>query len=284
MSPSKKRNGPASVFAEKFGPSDLTDVDLGTDEDSDDDFACLVGHAVEPVLLRALAREHRCDILRGFSIPHREHAWMMSTPDGVRRQSDTYELVAECKVVGRRMMRHWGDETDAVPAYVHLQCQWQMVTTGARRAVVAAALGGTDLRFYELLHDDALAGIVTEAAERFYRDHMLTRRPPIDDDNARNVIDAVQAAWPKPARSLIASTPEIEALAAAYEKARDEEKACKEEKDRALASLCAHVGDAEGITGAGWRFFWRYREPSTIETYTRAGYRHPDFRRTKKGA
>lgn len=100
----------------------------------------------------------------------------------------------EVKLVGPRAVAHWiadtddeqdeddeQDDSERVPIYVLIQCQWQMLVTGYRRVDICALLGGTRLRVFRIDYDEAFVADLTRVCEEFWVDHVMTGQEPPPD-------------------------------------------------------------------------------------------------------
>lgn len=76
----------------------------------------------------------------------------------------------------------WGEDgSEDVPIHVYLQNQWQMLAVGptSKGGYVQALVGGRGFLRYRLHRSDNVIGKCVEIAERFWRDHVVTRKPPV---------------------------------------------------------------------------------------------------------
>lgn len=117
------------------------------------------------------------------------------TPSGPRR-------VVEVKTAGLSEARQWGEAgADDVPQQYLFQVMWYLGHALQTRMVdldtadVAALVGG-DLRVYVVRLDPELFAMLEAALDRFWKDHMLPRRPPPVTEPLRDV-DAAGAIYPR---------------------------------------------------------------------------------------
>lgn len=258
------------------------------------------GHALEPLLLReirerkqivlldndsrihdleSLAPNHSGYIVRNnqWTIVSRKVPWMSATPDGV----SPGRSIAECKVVGIRVVSEWDDDEGEpiVPFYVMCQNYWQAHVLDVEVIDVCAALDteGEPRTYLDLPRDADLEGTLIELCARFRRDHLIAGKPP-EVDGSAGAREMIRRLYPRQRTAdLVPADITSEKQARAYLEACAREKDAKEEKDRLAASLQASIGEAEGIKGGGWRATWKWRDETPV-SYTRAGYRHFDLR------
>jgi predicted phage-related endonuclease len=269
----------ATVFAAKVGPPT-------TCRESP---AMAAGHAIEPLALRLLA-DAEGFAARGLTITpgtdtlrHAIFPWLMATPDGIVVPVTGGRPVAgaEAKLVGARMMHHWGEDREVVPDWVHIQAQVQAMVLRVSTVYVTAMLGGTEHRVYEVQHDVGLAQALVEVAEAFYTRHLVPKVPPPSSDPGR-ARAAIEAAWPRHRAGLVSATPAAEAVARRYLEARETEKAAKAAKELAAAELAALIGEGEGVEGTGWRATWRWHEGHEVKAYRVEAGRRFDLRTVKE--
>lgn len=86
----------------------------------------------------------------------------------------------EIKTVNPSTVSQWGDpdEGDEPPAYVTAQAMWGLGVTGRSHCYVHALIGLDDDRIFRLDRDDELIAEIRKQAERFWKYHVLPRRPP----------------------------------------------------------------------------------------------------------
>lgn len=99
----------------------------------------------------------------------------------------------EAKTANAGQAHHWGEEgTDQIPPWYLTQAQFYL-GFGAEVGAVSdsvcdvPALVGGDFRLYRVTFDSELYGEMLERVERFWVNHVLTRRPPEDEPLPRDV-------------------------------------------------------------------------------------------------
>ncbi len=139
------------------------------------------GHRLEPAIRQAYAdKTHASLHVPAESLFHPEHTWARATPDGILvSNAGTWQAILQCKNVGTWVEKSW---SDAPPAYVQLQEQWEMHVTGLTRADVAVLIGGNDFRIYTVHRDDKMIADLVTIATDFWR-RVETRTPPKVDES-----------------------------------------------------------------------------------------------------
>jgi putative phage-type endonuclease len=202
--------------------------------------------------------------------------WALATPDRFvivgppvamdpRRAalSGAASHLLECKLVGSRVARHWNldedddaDDCDRVPTYVFCQVQWQMLVTGYKRADVAALVYGTRFRSFRIDYDEEYAGLLRDAAYKFWRDHVVTQIPPAAD-GSEGYLKYLRKLYPSTDREMAIAPAEAEQIAIDYVRASREEQRAKRQKELAAQRLKEIVRSAEGIEGPWGKVTWR---------------------------
>lgn len=90
------------------------------------------------------------------------------------------EANGETKTVHPNAVSGWGDPDagEEPPLYVTAQAMWGLGVTGRQLCYVQALIGFDDHRIYEVRRDDELIAEIRRQAERFWKYHVLPRRPP----------------------------------------------------------------------------------------------------------
>jgi putative phage-type endonuclease len=118
------------------------------------------------------------------TLVHPEHRLIMATPDGISTAPGTEDRVVEVKCPSWTTARHWGEPgTDAVPIYFLPQLTFEMAVTGLKRADTVL-FAGIEPKIYPVAYDPDFFDALHEIAEQFWRDHVVTGKPPPPDASA----------------------------------------------------------------------------------------------------
>lgn len=283
----------AGVYPGKKGPSSvyLSKVAELEERDEQEALALRLGNILEPLAIELVAEERNLVYAPGETVRHATESWIGATPDAFAVEPAAKALtgkgspmrrlgVIEAKAVGRFRLSHWGDELDAIPDYVHVQVQWQLLATGLKTAYVSALLG-LEHRSFVVEHDDSLASALVEVCEAFWKNHVVAQNPP-PPDGSEDAWKLVKRAWPKPTKGgLLWAPPAIEALAREAMKAGEMRKKLEALEQQKKQELCALIGEAEGYEGDGWRAKWSYRAAHSRPACEVAAGRVLDVREVK---
>lgn len=210
------------------------------------------GHKLEPVIAEMYVERTGAVLVDGGgTVVHPEHEWARATPD--RRSKPGPADIVEIKNVGAFALRMWWvDGTFQAPIDKVIQAQWQLAVCGGDRVHLAALLGGTDFRIFEVVRDDELILTLLEVAERFWVDNVLARVPPDDDPDQRR--EAMAALYPKANGLLLPRSTEAEAIHARLLAIESREAATKAERDATEAEALELIGEHDGVNGL---FTWK---------------------------
>lgn len=274
---------PLDVYLEKTGAA----------EPREDTWRSRRGHAVEPIILDAIAEKRGMHVARvNVTFEHATIPWLGATPDALVRavQAQTITAVAEAKEVGARVAHHWNDpETgeERVPDYVLIQGQVQITVMRTKHPHVDRAIYGAWLPFedeprvVDVAHDAELEAAIIEGCDRFRRDHLLPRKPPPGDTPEEQIARA-KAMYPRPARpDLLPSDVATELLATQYKDAVDAKNAAEAEIEAIKARFVERIGEGLGFEGETWRVKWRWQDGCVVQSFERKGGRVFDFRMKK---
>lgn len=190
--------------------------------------------------------------------------WRGATLDGIVHHRDHGPCCVEAKLVGAGQAHAWGPEpagAEGIPARTLAQIHWQTMHArehfGGRWPVgyVAADIGGTDRRVYEIPIDDEMITDMLDAGREWWKRHVIGGEMP--RPTARDV-HTLGIVFPHASRPLSPFVPLIvRELAEAYDCAREITARHVEERERIGAELRAAIGDATGYTWHGGKVTWR---------------------------
>lgn len=159
------------------------------------------GRHLESAVLRLYAEETGARVEESVKLTHPRLSFGRASLDGVALRENLHRVV-EVKTAGLSELRQWGEAgTDEIPQnYVFQTCWYAGVAKACGQTDVddvdVAALVGGDLRLYVVPFDPELFAMLEAVVERFWKDHVLPRRPPPVTDPLRDV-DAIGALYPR---------------------------------------------------------------------------------------
>jgi putative phage-type endonuclease len=191
---------------------------------------------------------HRTGALRvdvPGTVVSRRNPLIIATPDGVAHFRDG-ERALEIKMPSTA--HGWGEPgTDAIPEWYLPQVAWQLAALDMQQADVFAVLDGKP-RLYHVTRDAELEGLLVEHAERFWRDHVQTGRPP--EVTARDAAAVTRWRRRHEGEELLdfgTLKPEVQAALEEYLRAYAEESAAAERLALWEARAKVALGTAPGV-------------------------------------
>jgi putative phage-type endonuclease len=247
--------GPLEIWARKLGkipPPEQTP-------------AMRRGTILEPSLCQWAAEERGLYQEDVGTLQSERHPLVIASPDRVlhsRPDMSSPVEVLEVKAPARTQHAWTSPADDAAgidPQYLP-QVTWEMAAAGLSRVTVGALCYG-DLWLYHLELDPELFGLLLQVAERFWRDHILTDRPPPVHGAAD--ADVLRQLYPA-RRAPLRAAPEAEGDVSAWRQAEALAAQAGEDAARAKAVVMSAIGESEGIESPGqdWRVTWRQNKPT----------------------
>jgi len=260
---------------------------LGQDDYAETE-AMAIGSELEPMVIRRTAQRRDLVTIPGATVRHPDHPTYIATPDALsfgRREGSPSSLI-QAKVVGYFAARSWGEDgtgVESIPEVVFVQCAWELFVTG-RPVEYVGALLGTEVRTYMIDRErdgvDELVVGLRDIGDRFWRDHVVTKRPP-DVDGSEGAKRMLRAIWPRPTAPKLAAPATIEPWVGRYFKAKKILETAEAARDLAQQKIVEACGPHEGMTGDGWRLNYKYRDAVVVPETARRAYRHFDLRPVK---
>jgi predicted phage-related endonuclease len=231
------------------------------------------GNVLERAVLELYAAETgRRIVTEGGKLTHPRLSYVRCSLDARALVPQEGMCVVDAKTVGAGERKHFGEPgTDQVRRDILYQMQVYL-GVGLARGVVdvpkadvpVLGLSGADLTIYTVDFDAELYGMIEEAIERFWRDHVLPRKPPPATEPLGD-LEAVSALYPSHAGDAVrwdALTTEAQQHVADWLKAKARlkraqlrEAGCEALVKMALGSTSEVAGLPEslGLSRLTWR-------------------------------
>jgi putative phage-type endonuclease len=170
--------GPMHVWLEKTGQApERHDARL--------ERAARRGHRLEGLTAEFFTEESGLTVMDSpGTLQHVDHPHWIANPDRLTAAPNDQardELgVLECKSRTWRSARLEGWHGEQAPDRPAIQAHWYLTVTGYRFAYVAGLIDD-ELEWWRLDRDDELCGLLADAVDRFWHDHVLTGLPPKPD-------------------------------------------------------------------------------------------------------
>ncbi|MGW1796863.1 YqaJ viral recombinase family nuclease [Streptomyces sp. NPDC001984] len=269
--------GALKVWLEKTGQARLQ-------RDARLERAARRGHRLEGLVAEFFGEESGLTILDSpGTLQHVDHPHWIANPDRLTyRPGDDFDGlgVLECKSRTWRSARVEGWNGDEAPDGPSLQAHWYLTVSGYRHAYVAGLIDD-DLTWFRLERDDELCGLLADAVDRFWHDHVLTGLPP-KPDGSQATTELLARLWDAREESAVDVDP-VEAMLL-KQRRRELKEEIAELGDQLTAvenEMRALAGDAEvAVIGTKTAYTWRQNgqfaptrfreaEPELATAYTR---------------
>lgn len=214
-----------------------------------------LGNLLEPVIASLYARRTGFELIESGTLVHPKDPLRIATPDRLVKGRPRGAQIKKA-----RSRAAWGEEgTDDIPENIICQVQWEMGVAELELEDVPVLFWGSRLVVFTVHRDEELIGMLTEQAHKWWRDYVVTGRPPTPDGSER-CRETLQRLFPKVCGKVEypmgADLERVLELARAYENARDEEKAAENRKSQIGNELRLLIGDKAGFQGMWGSVTW----------------------------
>jgi putative phage-type endonuclease len=217
------------------------------------------GHRLEEVVAQKTADElGLVSRFAGGLWAVRDNPVLRVTPDRFACRPRSWKAVGviECKTAGDD--EHWqsgtinpsGGNTGSAPLSYQAQVQWQLGILGLERGWLGCFVLGAERQFFvvEILRDRDWFAEMTNAAMRFWNDHILGDEPPMHDLRHPRTEELLKRLHPKVVHPSMELPDDARMWLAEYRTAKDEAKQAANRLEEIKNYFRMMVGDA----GAGY--------------------------------
>jgi len=188
----------------------------------------------------------------------KETPWAHCSPDGFLFDRNTEELsILEIKTASMWSKKMWGSSGSQVyPTAYRYQIQWYLYITGLKKARLAALIGLSDFREYEITRNDKLIADMVGHAKDFIESLAGNNIP--SNGVAANIAKTMLAKYPTiehPENYSVASSRDNK-VAERLLWIKDKVKELNGEKKALQEALKKSIGDNEGVQGDTWKARW----------------------------
>lgn len=183
--------GPLHVWLEKTGQA-------RPERDARLERSARRGHRLEGLVAEFFAEETGLTVLDSpGTLQHVDHPHWIANPDrltvphGGAHRDDLGVL--ECKSRTWRSARSEGWNGDEAPDRPAIQTHWYVTVTGYQYGHVAGLIDD-DLVWFRLERDEELCGLLADAVDRFWHDHVVAGVPP-EPDGSHATTDLLARLW-----------------------------------------------------------------------------------------
>lgn len=251
---------PFDVYLEKTGQ-------LGR---SPEDNRKLWGKRLQRVIAEAYSEETRRPVEWVDRTMRSSRDFQLWTPDALCTEE---ARGLDCKTCGLDQADKWGDTgTAEVPDYVALQCAWYMSAGEQEYWDVALLVAGSDFRIFTIQRDMEIEGMILDAGEKFWADHVVAGVAP-EITATDTTTEWLKKRFPKNDGAVRLAGEEEIALLDEYRGAYEDYKIAEKLNDDLEVKIKFQIGDSDGLKWSGGKI---------TNKIVRGGERHftiPDHRR-----
>jgi putative phage-type endonuclease len=217
----------------------------------------LLGHMFEPAIKALYSRDTGRIVEECPTVQHAECPLLMATPDGFTYNPDGSDPRGlEVKRAGPGTQRHWGEpDTDQIPPYYVPQVLLEAAVLKVDKVDVVGFFAG-DNHYYQVDYDQAAFDALREVAERFWRDHVVARKPP-PVGSSRRIREQLAERFPRSVLAARLATPQEEQLVMGLRQVRKDLEVLEERKETLELAIKSSMGGLEGIFGKDWALTWK---------------------------
>lgn len=239
------------------------------------------GKRLESVILHAVADDLRLDVM---AHPQERYDRASETLVGCTRDADTvdpslgYGVVEAKNVDGLIFKKDWDD--DHAPPHIELQVQTQMMvphpTLGMPKwGVIAALVGGNDLRILRRLPDAKMQADIAKSASAFLK--RVDKGDAPDPLGVEREVPGLKWLYPEraPGKDIAVSDPEFIAQVEEYEALRAQRLDIEKLEKSLRVKILAKAEDAETVSAGPFLIALKKQEragyvvkPTSLTTFT----------------
>lgn len=237
--------------------------------DNEGSFASELGDLMEDTVLTIYDRKAKPQELfrRPGTLRHPTKPWVVDSPDAMAVFPDWAVRPVEAKT--SRFSGDWGAEgTDEIPENYVLQATWHLIVARENNHSVSACdvpvlIRTDEFRIYRVRWDAELAGVMLQEGERFWRDHVETKKPP-KMDGSRSVDGWLKKRFPKDSGAVLEATEEDERLAVSLLVAEEQSKVAEVKVKSLISQIQLRMEDATELRGSFGKLTWKKNKPSHV--------------------
>jgi len=199
----------------------------------------------------------------GETFRHPRHELILATPDRFALLGGRRSYIVELKSQNWRKRAEWGEPSTAeVPMLYLLQVQWQMkaceelVERPHCDIAVAFGLEESDFARYAVPRDDELIGLMIEEVERFWRDHIVTGRPPEEVGGNERTRQALTQLYRQRRKGMLEATPALTQAAERWRQLDAEIARRQAELEEIKNAFRRVIAEDYGVAGPWGKVIW----------------------------
>ncbi|MCM1190057.1 MAG: YqaJ viral recombinase family protein [bacterium] len=241
------------LWLEKTGRAEL--------EETDSEYAHF-GTVLEPLVKKEFTRRTGRKVrARNEILQSEEHPFMLCDLDGVVYENGEM-CIFEAKTASAYKQEVW---EQGVPVEYILQVQHYMAVTGAKKAYVAALVGGNHFYAHTVMRDGELIGMITAMEKEFWEKNVLGGVEPVPDGSDATT-SYLNERYGKCNGQTIELPEEALEVVFRYEDVTQQMKEIEERKEALANQLRNYLGENEAGTVGGKVVTWKQLTRKYLDT------------------
>jgi hypothetical protein len=246
--------------------------------ETEDDERIRWGRLLQDDILAMTAAKYRLEVRENTGNDYARRGPLGATIDGLMIAPGQGRVVVEAKNIDWLRWRDTWTKTQAAP-HVEIQTQVGMYAAEADHAIIAAMVGGNDLRFYERELDRELIAEIEEQARQFLVSVETGNAPDWLTDEME--LPVIAKLWPKvDEREVVEDMSDALALAIRqFDRARGEKSFATKLAEQMAVTILATSGSAGVLRANGYTCYIKKSEvpeaicePHTVPKVIRKGH------------
>lgn len=230
-------------------------------EQTDSEYAHF-GTLLEPIVRREFTERTGIKVRRKHMLLQSgDYPFMLADLDGVINENGE-QAVFEAKTASAYKQEVW---EDGVPAPYILQVQHYMAVTGAKKAYIAALVGGNRFYCHAVERDGEMIGKIIAMEKYFWETHVLDGAEPVPDGSEATT-NYFNSRFREPNGETIELPQEALSVCMEYDRLSEELKKLEEAKNAAANRLKSYLKEAEAGTVGGRKVTWKLISKNTVDT------------------
>lgn len=219
------------------------------------------GSVLEPIVKKEFTRVTGLKIRnKRMILQSEEYPFMLADLDGVITENGEM-CIFEAKTASAYKQDVW---EEGVPMEYILQVQHYMAVTGAKKAYVAALVGGNHFYYHEVLRDETLIGQIIEMEKEFWEKSVLLCMEPVADGSEATTA-YLNERYGSTNGEVVELPEEALGLCDSFERLTEQLKVLKEQKDSVANQLKNYLKENEVGTVGNRVVKWKRISTTTFD-------------------
>lgn len=213
------------------------------------------GRELEELIAKRFMEERGAQVVKpSNTFRDRVSPFLLANPD---RLHVNRPRGLEIKTASHYVAHEWGPSgSDEIPNAYLVQCQHYMMVTGLYVWDVAALIGGSDLRYYEIQADTEFIEHLRTRLSDWWELHIVRGEEP-EIDGGQGATEYVKRRFGLHGTERIRATTADLGRVEELKRTRSALAELEVRETALMNQLKLRIGEAEGMDGSGWKISWR---------------------------